>query len=398
MDDLKSPPGKRLLPVVISVTFLGFLDTHLLIPIMALYAASLGAGVGVAGLIIGLYSIVNTPANILFGRLIDRIGFKKPLIIGLIGDALAMFLYTLCRIPGHLALVRLFHGAVGGLVGPATMSVTADYAGRTGKGKAMGIYGMSMALATLVGYGLGGVIADRLGSKTVFLFGGAVMIIGVALSTLLPARRQPGSVTAETSFRRIGQQVKGLFLRPGLTLAYCAIFAQYFTFGGVVILLPFFIKDLGMQEFHVGMMLATFAAVFGLVQFPSGKLSDRVGRLLPIVAGLGLGIVSLIMLPSMTVFPLLLLVMALYGLGFGLLFPSVSALIADNTVDAERGLATGVFHALLTAGVAVGSPVMGWVGEGLNIKAGLMLSPVFMVPALVIVLVSLRRSLTLPRP
>ena len=392
MDDLKSPPGRRLLPVVISVTFVGFLDTHLLIPIMALYAASLGAGVGVAGLIIGLYSIINTPANILFGRLIDRIGFKKPLVIGLIGDALGMFLYTLCRTPWHLGLVRIFHGGAGGLVGPATMSVTADYAGRTGKGKAMGIYGMSMALATLVGYGLGGVIADRLGSKTVFLFGGAVMIIGVALSTLLPVKRQPASETGETSFRRIGQQVKGLFLRPGLTLAYSAIFAQYFTFGGVVILLPFFIKDLGMQEFHVGMMLATFAAVFGLAQFPSGKLSDRVGRLLPIVAGLGLGIISLIILPSMTVFPLLLLVMAVYGLGFGLLFPSVSALIADNTADAERGLATGMFHALLTAGVAVGSPVMGWVGEGLNIKAGLMLSPVFMVPALVITLVSLRRK------
>ena len=150
MDTAELPSNRGILPVITTVTFLGFLDTHLLIPVMALYAASLGAGVGVAGLIIGLYSIINTPANILFGCLIDRVGFKKPLIIGLIGDAIGMVLYTLCRIPFHLALVRVFHGAAGALVGPSTMSAVADYTQKTGRGRAMGLYGMSMAMATLV--------------------------------------------------------------------------------------------------------------------------------------------------------------------------------------------------------------------------------------------------------
>lgn len=76
------------------ITFHGFLDTHLLIPIIALYAYELGASVGITGLIIGLYSLTNTPANILFGRLIDRIGYRVPLIVGLIGDALSMFCYS----------------------------------------------------------------------------------------------------------------------------------------------------------------------------------------------------------------------------------------------------------------------------------------------------------------
>ena len=74
------------------ITFVGFLDTHLLIPIMALYAAQLGARMAVVGLIIGLYSIANAPANIFFGRVIDRVGAKIPLTFGLLGDALAMFL------------------------------------------------------------------------------------------------------------------------------------------------------------------------------------------------------------------------------------------------------------------------------------------------------------------
>jgi hypothetical protein len=36
--------------------------------------------------------------------LIDRIGYKIPLIAGLIGDTLSMFLYSLSRLPVHLAL------------------------------------------------------------------------------------------------------------------------------------------------------------------------------------------------------------------------------------------------------------------------------------------------------
>ena len=151
MMNLKPPQARRILPITFVVTFLGFLDTHLLIPVMALYAAELGASVGIIGLIIGLYSVTNTPANILFGRLIDRVGYKLPLMAGLIGDALSMFLYSVCRLPIHLALVRMFHGTSGGLVGPATMSVTTDYSDKARKGRTMSSYGMSLAAATLVG-------------------------------------------------------------------------------------------------------------------------------------------------------------------------------------------------------------------------------------------------------
>lgn len=256
----------------------------------------------------------------------------------------------------------------------------------------MGLYGMSMAMATLFGYGLGGVIAGRLGDDAVFLCGGALMLAGVFISILLTDKQKPDYTISETLPRQLGQHIKNLLLRRDLILAYSAIFAQYFTFGGVVVLLPFLIDKLGMDGFHVGMLLATFAAVFLLVQFPSGSLSDRVGRLLPIIIGLGLGMACLLLLPTLTTFPLLLIAMAVYGLAFGLLFPSVSALIADTTVDTERGLATGMFHALLTAGVAIGSPVMGWVGEKLSIETGLMLSPVLMIVALIVALMSWRRN------
>jgi len=380
------------LPITSIVTFLGFLDTHLLIPVMALYASELGASVGIIGFIVGLYSITNTPANILFGRLIDRVGYKVPLVVGLIGDALSMFFYSLCPSWIYLAAVRAFHGTSGGLVGPATMSITADYSERTGKGRVMGFYGMSLAAATLVGYGLSGVIASRLDYKSVFLFGAIMLATGAVLSMLLPGSKNGGSVSATASPGQTLKQIRGLIGRRGLTLAYVSIFAQYFTFGGVVTLLPVYVNNLGMEAFHVGMLLATFAIMFILSQFPSGTLSDKVGRLLPAIGGLSLGIVSLVILPWLVTFSLIAAIMALYGIAYGMLFPSISALVADHTLPEERGMATGLFHALLTAGVAIGAPVMGLVANGVGVQPGLVLTPAILVLALIVALTTLRRT------
>ncbi|GAI47102.1 unnamed protein product, partial [marine sediment metagenome] len=205
---------------------------------------------------------------------IDRVGYKVPLIIGLIGDALGMFFYSLCRLPIHLALVRTIHGISGGLIGPATMSITADYSNEAGKGRAMGFYGMSLATATLVGYGLSGFIAYRLSYRALFLFGAIMLAAGAMLSLLLPQAKKKDNIAAKTSLGEGFKNVGSLLRRRGLIVSYCSIFAQYFTFGGVVTLLPLYIKSLGMEAFHVGMLLVTFAIMFIILQFPSGSVSD----------------------------------------------------------------------------------------------------------------------------
>ena len=122
-----------------------------------------------------------------------------------------------------------------------------------------------------------------------------------------------------------------MFKKRGLIAGYSAIFAQYFTFGGVVTLLPLYVETLGMEAFHVGMLMVAFAIMFVILQLPAGALSDRLGRLGLMAAGLSLGIVALVLMPSVTAFPLLVVVMAVYGVAYGTIFPSVSAMVADQT-------------------------------------------------------------------
>jgi MFS family permease len=372
------------------ITLIGFLDTHLLIPVMALYAAALGAGVGIVGFIIGLYSVSNTLANIVGGRLVDRFGHKAPLIGGLVGDAIAMFGYALCRLPWHLALVRIFHGSSGGLVGPATMSVAARHSTEQNRGRSMAFYGMAIAISTLLGYGGGGIIADQLGYQYVFYIGGLLLILAVVLAGLMPGEAGGPMIKAPTKegFRKIIE----LLRKKNLRLSYWSIFAQYFAFGGIVALLPLYVETLEMTAFHVGMLLATFSVMFVIIQIPAGRLSDRIGRVKPAALGLLLAGASVVTLPLVGNFAMMAGIMAVYGVGYGLLFPSISALLTDATSIEEYGRVTGIFHALITVGVSVGAPIMGGIATFLGTKVSLSLSGVPLFIALVLAALAIFRG------
>ena len=380
--------GKTARRLNFAVTFIGFIDTPLLVPVIALYAASLGAKTATVGLIVGLYSLTNTVCSVFGGRFIDRYGYKTPLIVGLVGDSIGMFAYGLCRVPWHLALVRAFHGACGGLVGPATMSSTAQTSPRRNLGKGMALYGIAIGTATLVGNASGGLVATRLGYGSVFLIGGSLLAIAVVMGALMPK----GSRSAAKGLSLVPQlkNIARLLGNRTLALPYASIFAQYFAFGGIVTLLPLRAESLEMSPFHVGLMIGTFALVFILVQLPSGNLSDRIGRVRPAVAGLAVAAMAVAMLPLFSVLPLILLVMALFGLGYGLFFPALSALVADGTSEKEYGMASGIYHALLTVGVAVGAPTMGWVASYTGTSRAIALSSIPLFIAVILAVRTLR--------
>ena len=217
------------------------------------------------------------------------------------------------------------------------------------------------------------------------------MTVGAIISILLPGGGVRDADTFESKDGGYFQKAKELLKRKGLAISYGSVFAYYFAFGGVVTLLPLYVKSLGMEALHVGILLATFSVFFIVTQFPAGVIADKTGRFVPVITGLTLSIVALAVMSSVTALPLLAAVMALYGAAFGLLFPAISALIADNTRSEERGVASGIFHALLTAGVAIGAPVIGWAGGILGVGTGLVLSSGIILLALLFVLVISRR-------
>lgn len=373
--------NRNILFLAFGIALIGVIESRMIGPIMALYAQELGATVALIGLIIGMYSIVNTPANIFFGLLIDRVGYKTPLILGLLGDSLSMFLYSLCGSPWLLLMVCGFHGFTGAILGPAVMSLFADHS-PPGKGaRNMGLYGMASGLAPLIGFMITGIIMRfKLGFDAVFYTGALILLVGVVLALLLPGDKPKGK-QSENSVKKLILIAK----RGPLITSYISVFTQWFILGTITALLPLFMKDQGMTAFHFSMVLIALSLSFVIFQLPSGFLSDKIGRKIPAISGLALVSVSMILFPIFNSFHALILVAILFGLGMASLFPSIAAMITDNSVEGERGSATGIFQALLTTGTAVGAPVIGMVAAWVGVSLALQLSSLVAIAAIFVV-------------
>ena len=129
---------------------------------------------------------------------------------------------------------------------------------------------------------------------------------------------------------------------------------------------PLKARGLGLPAAATGGMLSAFAVGAAIAFLPPlSRLSDRAGRVVPIAAGLATAAAGFLTLSAVTTIPWMAAALFLYGLGFGLIFPSVSALSADAAGEGRRGLAFGMLTASFSAG-AIAGPL---VTQGLSAVA-----------------------------
>ncbi len=377
---------------VLFATFAGSLDTNALVPIIALYAALLGADLVMTGIIVGMYSLIHAPANLLFGRLVDKVGRRWPLTAGLLWDAVSMILYSLAANPIHLLLVRISHGVGGGLVGPSSMSFLAGTAEADRRGRAMALYGISIAVAVIVGFGLSGGLVARAG----FAREGYQMVFYAVFGILIAGALSAASVREPPRAPREREEEPEVVNLPLLAAAYVAIFSLYFVLGAFTALVPRHIEDMGLAQSTVPIAFIVFAVFSVFTHYPGGRLTDRRGPLIPATVGLALTGVAMVLLAPAEALALIILTMVLFGIGHGLVFPSSSTMVANASRAGVMGLSTGAFYSVLVAGVAVGAPLMALVADAYGIAFALELSAV--AAALGIVLVAGLVWKAAPRP
>lgn len=142
-------------------------------------------------------------------------------------------------------------------------------------------------------------------------------------------------------------------------------------------LLPTVITDLSISPFRAGIALSAGAVFFALLQFPSGRLSDKLNRKSVLLASMSILVVGTLFLSASTTYVLLLVGVAILGIGEGLYGAADRGLLSDLFVE-RRGVAFGIHttfsdvSGILAAGVAAGALAVGiWQTAFLPAVAGL---------------------------
>ena len=386
--------SRKYIFLALLLSFMVNFDSNAAIPIIARYSRDLGASLIFAGFIVGIYSMVHIPSNLIFGRLVDKFGRKRLIAFGVFLDGLSLLLYALAQNPIFLLFGRIIHGIGGGFGGPASMAYISDATSQKRSGRGMALYGMSIGFSNLIGFMLGGLVAQLIGYSNLFLIISIVLFVMSLMSLLLPSIYQPSKEGPEHKFnlREEIQQFRKIIFRKSMISPYFSILAMMFNMGIITAAYTIMLEDATYTTGQTGMILSIMVIFSILIHYPAGKLSDKIGYTKVMLIGLFLIASSFGVLIISLEVPLPMIGMALLGVGHGLIFPSSAGMVKEKTKGSESGVATGTFYALIVAGVAIGGPVSGFALQIFNPQFTLALG--IIVPLIVaIVLVALLKYL-----
>ncbi|WP_062356811.1 MFS transporter [Bacillus kwashiorkori] len=366
---------------------LSFIDMFSQLPIMSTYALDLGATTMFIGFIIGIYSFSNMISNVFSGDFVDRLGSRIILIIGLLATGLILFLYAFVTTPLQLFIVRLLHGISAGLLVPAAFTSLSLY--KTNKsGKTMALSGAAVGFAAIFGPAFSGIVTKYYGIEWVFYIVGGLMIISGIISPFLIKNNSSNKSNKTNQFN--WSSYFDLFKNLRLNFAYTGAFTLMFSQGILAYMLPLKVADLGLDSQISGMLMSVFGVVAILFfVLPTNKLYDAFRKEYIIVVGMLLIAVSLVFLSKVELLPILYLIMSTYGIGFALLFPSISSLISQNSQKHERGKAYGLFYGFFSLGVVAGSTVTGMFN--MTSEEAFLTGSVFLTFVSIILLVSAKK-------
>jgi len=350
------------------IVIIAFFDTFSQLPIMSTYAQNLGGTPLIIGLVVGMYSFANMIGNIIAGASVDKYGAKKVLYISMGITSLIVLLYIFVQSGEQLIVVRFLHGFSDGFLIPAAFTFLSKQTKSKKQGKAMALSGAAVGIAAIIGPAFSGIMKAKAGIHWVFITISILMILGAIISLFL----LPNHITRTKSSRMQMMNKEDLLellkFEP-LLQAYIGAFTLMFSQGIVTYMLPVKIEALGLKTSTTGMMLSVFgitAILFFLL--PTNRIYDLFNRQKMMVIGIAVMAFALSLLGIFTSKGMLFIVMMIYGIGFAILFPSINALLVENTTEDNRGKAFGLFYAFFSLGVVAGSFTIGAIGASPSVS------------------------------
>jgi MFS transporter, MHS family, alpha-ketoglutarate permease len=326
----------------------------------------------------------------LLGRFADVRGRRPAMILTIVlmagGSAMIGLLPTFDQVgwlaPILLLLARVAQGmSLGGEVSNAS-AYLAEIAPQGHRGRYSSFFyistGTSLLVASLMGVALtawlSGDQLDSFGWRIPFLIGGVLGVVGLWLrrslaeTELFEQRQGEAQHTHNPLLTTLQKHPRAVATMVGITLLNTLCYYTFFSAA-----LPYAVDSQGANENDAFLALTIGTALFVVLQYPFGKLSDRLGRrpqLLFWSAAIAILVVPLSLLIGPG-FPQLLVVFCT-GLGLYSLMSSIAPAIMSEIFPTElRGVGIGAWYNITVATFGGTAPlVITWL-------AGLDMSQVF---------------------
>jgi MFS family permease len=403
---MKSLANRRLMLSVVAVSFFLILSSAVTRALRPLYFVEVGANPMQLGLIMAVPSFVSILTRVPASTLAYRLGRWRMMLFSISLSVITTGLFAFVRDP------VLFFPLVGAaamtwaVYSPVAVEYVSSQSTATTRGGTMGLYFTSIAAALFVGPLIASVLTIFFSLRQLFLFSVIFPVTSLAVflmmmrSSDLDGSESTGDVTEEAP-ASIGGSLSRILRNQNFISMCLARIAFSFSMGVFSTVYPVFASEgLGLTASTIS-LLFTFRGVTNMIiRIPAGKLSDRIGRKKPFIIAYAIVISSYAIIAYAENFSLLVMAMALFGVGWGMRIAPSMALVSESVGDEDRTLGLSVFMTMFDLGSMIGALLVGLTGAIISPQKLLLIcTPVMAVALIVFILFSrdieLQASITL---
>ena len=329
---------------------------------------------------IATFGIVKAFSNLLAGRLSDRVGRKKILVVGWLAGLPVPFMVIWAPTWNWIVLANVLLGINQGLCWSTTVIMKIDLVGPSRRGLAMGLNEFAGYLAVALTAFATGYIASVSGLRPQpFYLGIAFVLLGLLLSAFFVketreyALQEGQLIGRQDSDRKTGSpsfaQILLVTSWKDRALFSCsqAGMINNLNDGMAWGLFPLLFASSGLAVGKIGFLVAVYPATWGLLQLWTGTVSDRLGRKWMIVVGMWVQALGIWLIALAYAFTPWLLGSFLLGLGTALVYPTLLAAVSDVAHPEWRASAVGVYRLWRDGGYALGAILSGIVADLLGL-------------------------------
>jgi MFS transporter, DHA1 family, multidrug resistance protein len=330
-------------------------------PVLSLFAESLGAGPERIGLIVSVSTLTGVFLKLPSGALSDIYGRRILLRVGVIAFGLPPFMYPFVSDLNVLMVLRMFHGLATAIFAPSALATVADLY-RERRGAALGTYTASTQAGALLGPFIGGYLAYAAGFSSAFVTAGLFGCVAVVMFYLLHLTPPPPRVLEKGLAPVLAEMWNGFVVvarNRKVLITSLMDAAKMIANGALMAFLPLYGLSVGLNAGEAGLLFTVQALTSFLSKPIMGRVSDRVGRQPLIVLGLVICAATFACIPLVSAFGLLLVLSAGFGFGEAVVSSSSSAFVADSSEFKTLGAGMGMQGTIGDIGHASGPLVAG---------------------------------------
>jgi DHA1 family multidrug resistance protein-like MFS transporter len=367
MNETSSPPPSPTLRMLWQAIFWVSFPFGILAFVLPIYGKELGATALEVGGFFSATSLVPVIVRPFLGRALDRWGRRPFLLLGLLGYAVAMVIFCLADTVLLLTIARFVQGLGQAFLWLSAYTIVADVADETGRGHDFGTIDEAASRGALIG--------TMAGFCVIFMLQGAGLDLTHVWFWVFAAYTAPALVALWNGWRGVGETRPEAVLQP---VESRPISAQLVALMGIVFvtgassamvwpLLMVFLQD-ALNADVVVLTWAYLPAALISSFLPSrmGRIADRLGRKMPMMAGLFMGALASALIPHLRSIVPLIVLWAVESLGYTASMPAERAFVADIAGEDTRGTSYGLYTFAYFLGSALGPLAGGWLYDNLG--------------------------------